>query len=281
MARKPRIHYEGALYHVIVRRNNREFIFNESDAKQLYLEKVNKYVGKYNAKLYAYVIMDNHAHLLMEVSNESLSKIMQLIQQTFTQHYNKKQNRTGHLFEQRYKAINCDKEVYLLSLIRYIHQNPIRAGISDINYRWSSHTEYTAYRSKQCDIQFPLSIFSVDKKKAVQMYTEFVEDEDTIEGETSYELMPEEIVPEEIIISNREVIKKGIKVEDIIAETEKLHNIKFEMLKGRSGNREVSKIKKEFIKRLVKYKLMNQKQLSDLLEVSEQTISRIINNHEQ
>jgi len=137
MARKPRIHYEGALYHVIVRRNNREFIFNESDAKQLYLEKVNKYVGKYNAKLYAYVIMDNHAHLLMEVSNESLSKIMQLIQQTFTQ-----------------------------------------------------HTEYTAYRSKQCDIQFPLSIFSVDKKKAVQMYTEFVEDEDTIEGETSYELMP-------------------------------------------------------------------------------------------
>jgi len=86
MARKPRIHYEGALYHVIVRRNNREFIFNESDAKQLYLEKVNKYVGKYNAKLYAYVIMDNHAHLLMEVSNESLSKIMQLIQQTFTQH---------------------------------------------------------------------------------------------------------------------------------------------------------------------------------------------------
>ncbi|KJS85906.1 MAG: hypothetical protein JM58_07630 [Peptococcaceae bacterium BICA1-8] len=229
------------------------------------------------AKLYAYVIMDNHVHLLIEVSDETLSKIMQLIQQTFTQHYNKKYNRTGHLFEQRYKAINCDKEAYLLALIRYIHQNPIRAGISDINYQWSSHKEYKTYRPKNCDIQFPLSLFSTDKKKAVQMYMELIEDEDTIKGKTSYELMPDEIVPEEVIIKNRKVINKEIKVEDLIAEAELLHNIKFEMLKGRSENREISQIKEGFIKNLTKYKLLNQKQLSELLEVSEQTISRIVN----
>ena len=91
--------------------------------------------------------------------------------------------------------------------------------------------------------------------------------------------MPEEVIPEEvIIIKSREVISKEIKVEDIIAETELLHNIKFEMLKGSSGNKEITKIKEEFIKKLIKYKLLCQKQLSELLKVSEQTISRIAIN---
>ncbi|MCG8541554.1 MAG: transposase [Clostridia bacterium] len=80
MARKPKVHYEGALYHVIVCGTNRDFIFSEADMKQLYIEKVIKYIEKYRARLYAYVIMDNHVHLLIEVSDKSLSKIMQLIQ---------------------------------------------------------------------------------------------------------------------------------------------------------------------------------------------------------
>ena len=121
-------------------------LIKETDAKKLYLEKVVKYVGKYNAKLYAYVIMDNHAHLLMEVTNETLAKIMQLIQQTFIiQHYNRIHNRIGLLFEQRYKAIIYDKDAYLLALIKYIYHNPKRAGISDINYQWSSYQEYKTY----------------------------------------------------------------------------------------------------------------------------------------
>lgn len=72
MARKLRVHYEGALYHVIVRGNNRDFIFSEAYMKQLYIEKVVKYIEKYRAKLYAYVIMDNHAHLLIEVSERTV-----------------------------------------------------------------------------------------------------------------------------------------------------------------------------------------------------------------
>ena len=80
MARKPRVHYERALYHVITHGNNRECIFCGTDIKQLYIEKVVKYIEKYKAKLYAYVIMDNHDHLLIEVSDKPLSKIMQLIQ---------------------------------------------------------------------------------------------------------------------------------------------------------------------------------------------------------
>jgi len=78
------------------------------------------------SEIYAYVIMDNHVHLLLEVGIIPLSKIIQGIQQVFTQTYNRVHNRTGHIFEQRYKAILCDKDQYLLMLTRYIHQNLIR-----------------------------------------------------------------------------------------------------------------------------------------------------------
>ena len=101
-----------------------------------------KYIDKYNGKLYPYVIMDNHCHLLIEVSKTPLAKIMQLIQQTYTSWYNRNYKRSGHVFEQRYKSIICDKDSYLLSLIRYIHQNPVRAKTADINYKYSSHKEY-------------------------------------------------------------------------------------------------------------------------------------------
>ena len=109
------------------------------------------------------------------------------------------------------------------------------------------------------------------------MYLQFIEGEDTIKGKNSNELIPEATVPEEIIKKNNEVVNKGMKVGDLIAETENLYNIKFESLKGRAGNKQVSKIKEEFVRKLIKYKLLNQKQLSELLEVSEQTISRIVN----
>ncbi|MCG8541555.1 MAG: hypothetical protein MJA82_16690 [Clostridia bacterium] len=83
------------------------------------------------------------------------------------------------MFEQCYKAILCDKDTYLLSLIKYIHQNPIRAGIANINYKWSSHKENVNYEPKNCSIRLSLSIFSSDKKKAVEIYMEFVAEDDT------------------------------------------------------------------------------------------------------
>ena len=87
--------------------------------------------------------MDNHAHLLIEVDDIPLSKIMQGIQQVFTQHYNRKNRTTGHVFEQRYKSFLCAKDAYLLQLIRYIHQNPVRSKLTGgLNYQWSSHQEY-------------------------------------------------------------------------------------------------------------------------------------------
>lgn len=91
---------------------------------------------RYDFKLYAYCIMDNHVHMLIEVKDVPLSLIMQGIQQSYTQRYNIKYMRGGHVFQQRYKGILCDKEGYLLQLIIYIHNNPVKAGFeSQINYK--------------------------------------------------------------------------------------------------------------------------------------------------
>jgi len=177
MARKPRVHFEGALYHVIVRGNNREFIFKDDHWKQNYLEIIKRYKEKFGFKLYGYVIMDNHAHLIIEVTHIPLSKVMQSIQQVFTQKYNRKLRRTGHVFEQRYKAILCDKDQYLLGLIRYVHQNPLRANIVvGLDYKWSSYKEYIDETSRYItDIEFPFGLFD----NRLDRFVTFMTEEDT------------------------------------------------------------------------------------------------------
>jgi putative transposase len=130
MARKPRIYYPGALYHVIVKGNNGEDVFKEESHKNKYLDIIASYKTMMGFILYAYCIMDNHAHLLIEVRDIPLSKIMQRIQQVYTQWFNHKYKRTGHVFQQRYKALLCDKDSYLLQLVRYIHNNPVKADLT-------------------------------------------------------------------------------------------------------------------------------------------------------
>ncbi len=158
MPRKPRIHYLGALYHVICRGNNREWVFRSEMEKQEYMERIAEYKRRYGFKLYAWVLMSNHAHLLIEVRDVSLSKIMQGIQQGYTQWYNRRHKHTGHVFEQRYKATLCNKDRYLLALIRYIHQNPERAKLEGgLDYLWSSHKSYIVENKNGItDASFPL-----------------------------------------------------------------------------------------------------------------------------
>lgn len=180
MARKLRIEFPGALYHVIVRGNNRESIFAAENEKSEYLEIIRRYKERYFFKLYAFVIMDNHGHLLIEVDKVPLSKIMQGIQQVYTSFYNREHGRVGHVFQQRYKALLCDKDNYLLAVIRYIHHNPLEAGIiNDLNYKWSSHVHYiNPKKTNIVDIEYPLSLFSSNPNQALLKYHKFMNETD-------------------------------------------------------------------------------------------------------
>jgi len=144
MARKPRVEFDGALYHVIVRGNHRRDIFRDTTDRVTYLERIEHYRERYHCMVYAYVLMSNHVHLLIETGVVGLSKIMQGIQFSYTQRYNRRHRMVGHLFQGRYKAILCDRDAYLLELVRYIHLNPARMKHPQDpwQYRWSSHRSY-------------------------------------------------------------------------------------------------------------------------------------------
>ena len=165
MPRRNRVHYPGAQYHVICRGNNKSYIFDTPHAKTYYLQLIEKYQIENQFKVHAYVIMSNHVHLLIEVGEIPLSKIMQCIQASYTFAYNKYYSRTGHCFEQRYKAFVIEGELDKERVIRYIHQNPVRAHLKGgLLYPWSSLIGITKRFSNLIDIDEELSVLLADNR---------------------------------------------------------------------------------------------------------------------
>jgi len=143
MARLPRFVLTGQPQHVIQRGNNRQDIFHKKQDYEFYLEKLNKAAQKYQCEIHAYVLMTNHVHLLVTPqAEESISKMMQSIGRYYVQYFNKENKRTGTLWEGRYKATLIDTTQYLLTCMRYIELNPVRAkGMVNqpVKYPWSSY----------------------------------------------------------------------------------------------------------------------------------------------
>lgn len=144
MARKPRLDFPGAFFHVIVRGNQRATIFHDAADYTAYLDRLERYRHRDGVTLHAYVLMRNHVHLLLETGTQPLSHTMQTLQFTYSQYYNRRYGQTGHVFQGRYQAILCDREAYLVELVRYLHLNParLRTPVSPWTYRWSSHAAY-------------------------------------------------------------------------------------------------------------------------------------------
>ena len=144
MARPVRIEYPGAVYHVICRGNNRQAVFRDDQDRKRYLEKLSFYCEQKGVDLLCYCLLTNHVHLLLETPGGNLSKMMQPFQTSYTVFFNKRHGRTGHVFEQRYKALLVDKDNYLLEVSRYIHLNPVAVRIvgRPEEYRWSSYAAY-------------------------------------------------------------------------------------------------------------------------------------------
>jgi putative transposase len=144
MARKPRIHYPGALYHVTLRGNARqEIFFDDADRCRFYLL-LQEGIERFGHRVLAFCLMSNHVHLAIQVGEVPLSRIMQNLSFRYTLWINRRRNRVGHLFQGRFKAFLVDADSHLLELTAYIHLNPVRAGLSagPHVYPWSSHRAY-------------------------------------------------------------------------------------------------------------------------------------------
>lgn len=142
MARLPRFVIPGQPQHVIQRGNNRDVIFITDEDYQFYLQKLGDACKKFDCDIHAYVLMTNHVHLLITPHSENgISKVMQYIGRYYVQYFNFQYQRTGTLWEGRYKSTLLDSESYLLTCSRYIELNPVRAGIvkDPAEYPWSSY----------------------------------------------------------------------------------------------------------------------------------------------
>jgi REP element-mobilizing transposase RayT len=137
------------IYHVMMQGINHQNIFEEDEDFLAFLQFIKDYKKKSEFKLYAYCLMNNHAHLLIKASKTKLSKIFKSVGARYAYWYNLKYRRTGHLFQDRFKSEPVEDEQYFLSVLRYIHQNPMKSCLSDSidGYKWSSFNEYMKKRS--------------------------------------------------------------------------------------------------------------------------------------
>ena len=177
MGRAWRIEFDGAFYHVMSRGNEGRNIFFSDDDRQGFLGVVGGVSERFEIDIFAYVLMDNHYHLLIRTRRANLSKAMQWLGVTYTRRFNNKHSRIGHLFQGRFKSIIVQNDIYLMQLSCYIHRNPLRAGAVNrlARYPWSSYPVY-AYGNKGPQwLSTELILSQFDEKSRHRDYREKVQ----------------------------------------------------------------------------------------------------------
>ena len=163
MPRTARVVAESGIYHVMLRGINRQRIFEDRDDNERFIEVLGHYKDVCGYELLGYCLMGNHVHILMRIGSEPLSTVFRRIASKYVYWYNVKYERIGHLFQERFKSEPVEDEAYLLTVLRYIHRNPIKAGICKDagDYEFSSYLDYCG-RSGVTDTGFVLEIMQAD-----------------------------------------------------------------------------------------------------------------------
>lgn len=167
----------------MVRGINRSAIFKDDRDKSMFLERLGRNVSEGKCAIYAWVLMDNHVHLLFRSGEAGISSVMRKLLTWYAQYFNRRHKRTGHLFENRYKSILCDEDVYLITLVRYIHLNPLRSNIVETmdqmdHYPWSGHCALLGQAEYSwMDVAYILAQFGDTRRKAIMNYRQFVGEE--------------------------------------------------------------------------------------------------------
>ena len=211
MPRQGRIKTKTGLYHIIIRGINKQDIFYDDQDRKKFLKELVRVKEKYKIQILAYCLMPNHVHLEIKDQSDNVDKMMQSIQVSYSAYFNKKYERIGHLFQNRFVSKCIGDEQYLLSLCRYIHQNPVKARLSTIeNYRWSSYSSYIQNLiDNVTDKKIILDLLGNDLKEFKKINLErlyYIDEEEILEYEIKNNLSDEEAI---------EVLKKKLAIKNI------------------------------------------------------------------
>lgn len=249
MPRQPREKGESGYYHVMVRGNEQRKIFKEDEDRSRFIEilKIKKKDNKFF--LHAFCLMDNHVHLMISEGEEDLAQVMKRITVSYVNYFNKKYKRVGHLFQGRYKSETVEDERYFITLARYIHQNPVKAGMvkSAGDYKWSSYNYYFNPNEDLVDTQVVLSIFSDNEQTAKKLFEEYM---------------------------NEESSDKFIDVED---DLKVMDEVKAKKLFARMLEQEENKISDDLIREFRNKTNLPLRKIADITGYNKDKINRIVN----
>lgn len=262
MSRPLRVEYPGAWYHVLNRGRRKEDIFFQDADRKLFFKLIEEATRLYKLEVHAYALMSNHYHLLVCTPEGNLSKIMRHINGTYTQTINKKYHYEGSVFKGRYKSILVEEEGYLLELVRYIHRNPLKAGIEKKvgTHKWTSHRAYIRKtdRPKWLKVEKVLKRFGKYEKTALNEMEQFVKEsvpkelENQLDGvkwpavlggDGFKERVKEMLLGKRIDVKDVPEYKKyekKISVEDLVNEVALAYHMNLDKIKKKRDSRNVN-----------------------------------------
>ncbi len=254
------------IYHVIIRGNEKKNIFfdDEDRGKFIHILKMKK--SDNNFELYAYCLMDNHVHLIINERSSSIARIMKCINISYAIYFNKKYDRIGHLFQDRFRSEIIDGDRYLLAVIRYVHNNPIKANmVRKLNeYKWSSYNSYinAVSRDGLTDCEFVLGMFSNNRIKAMENFIKFSLELDDTEFLDINENKGIDTRQKALALIASFLNNKGIVHKDILSQ------------RGKS----IRALKKELVLKLMEDSDWGCREIGKLLGMSKSTVHRLGNN---
>lgn len=255
MSRQRRALSSSKIYHVILRGNSGRDIFLDNEDRQKFLniltekKKNNKYL------LYAYCLMDNHLHLILKEVSDNISHLMKRINTAYAIYFNKKYQRRGHLFQDRFKSEAIEEESYLLAAIRYIHNNPLKAKLvkSPQDYKWNSYQAYLTNQTALVAVRNILNIFSDNLEQALLLFVEFSQTEDN-----------HNFLEYKEDIQNKKEINTYLKALDYRDRFLKRNHLQLDSLKDRKNKL----FRDKLIRELKKKSTLSIREIANLLEIN-------------
>jgi len=300
MPRPLRLEFPNAFYHVFSRGNRRETIFKDNNDYR-HFETFLLYLSENcGVKIYAWCLMPNHFHFLIQTPEANISYFMRRLLTQYAQHFNRRHQLVGHVFQGRYKAILCDKDAYLLQLVRYIHLNPIKTKKKLVDrleeWKWSSHRHYLGVEpAKPIDknIREVMKLFSDTPERTTVLYSQYIMDGLRVGNWTDfYKVKGQKFLGEERFVERVKAmtslsLRKRVRslmplrsVEELGWKVTKIFGIEEKDLRANIKTRMLSKIRKAMILIARKRYRFKSRMLAEYLNRDISAISKIVSRNE-
>ena len=243
MPRKARERSRSGIYHIMLRGINQQTIFEDKEDKRRFIQTLAKFKKVSQYELYGYCIMDNHVHLLLKETEETISLTIKRISSSYVYWYNDKYARCGHLFQERFKSERVEDSKYFLIALRYIHQNPVKAGLAKniFDCKWTSIKEYT-HKRKIINTEEALKRFTSERSPAKELFLSFMNqsnNDQCLEHTTPIKISDNEIRSylKKLGVANSSTLQRmeTTKRNEIIAKLKRLEGVSLRQLSRVTG----------------------------------------------